>query len=157
MDVVIEKRRGTKTAHTRYRNTLYRNVIESRVKIQQNSGVSLDALKLPSRYFATAAQLTATQLRSRVAFDPFAFDERGQICDLIDRPLLPTHAEPTRTGEIFEIRGCTCRPGLAAGASANDGQEAEGPSNAASELWLVVNPIGRFQTTNAPTWHWGLS
>jgi hypothetical protein len=41
--------------------------------------------------------------------EPFAFDERGQICDLIDRPLLPTrtHAESTRTvdrtGEIFEI------------------------------------------------------
>jgi hypothetical protein len=39
-----------------------------------------------------------------VASDPFAFDERGQICDLIDRPLLPTHADTTRTGEIFEIR-----------------------------------------------------
>jgi hypothetical protein len=26
-----------------------------------------------------------------MAFDPFTFDERGQICDLIDRPLLPTH------------------------------------------------------------------
>jgi hypothetical protein len=28
-----------------------------------------------------------------MAFDPFTFDERGQICDLIDRPLLPTHAK----------------------------------------------------------------
>ncbi len=106
MDVVIEKRRVAETAHARYRNTLYRNAIESRVKIQQNSGISLDALKLPSRYFATAARLTATQRRSRVASDPFACDERGQISDLIDRPLLPTHAEPTRAGEIFEIRGC---------------------------------------------------
>jgi hypothetical protein len=33
---------------------------------------------------------------------PSAFDEPGQICDLIDRPLLPTHAESTRTGGIFE-------------------------------------------------------
>jgi hypothetical protein len=39
-----------------------------------------------------------------VASDPFTFDERGQICDLIDRPLLPTLAESTRTAEIFEIR-----------------------------------------------------
>ena len=39
-----------------------------------------------------------------MASDPFAVECCGQICDLIDRPLLPTHAESTRTGEIFEIR-----------------------------------------------------
>jgi hypothetical protein len=39
-----------------------------------------------------------------VTSDPFAVECCGQICDLIDRPLLPTHAESTRTGEIFEIR-----------------------------------------------------
>jgi hypothetical protein len=88
-------------------------------------------MRAPPRNFDGATGRTPTALP--VASDPFTFDERGQICGLIDRPLLPTHAESTRTGEIFEtvkvsgLAGCV-----------NDGQDAEGPSNAGSELWPVA-------------------
>jgi hypothetical protein len=75
-----------------------------------------------------------TQTALPVASGPFAFGERGQICDLIDRPLLPTHAECTRTGEIFEIRESV---GLLR-AGVNDGQEAETPSQVGSKLWPVA-------------------
>ena len=93
-----------------------------------------------------------------VASDPFTFDERGQICDLIDRPLLPTHAESTRTGEIFEIResvgpcGLVCtmsrRPKghqaraqnfarrAVAAVTSDDSEECDVPSESVEPSWL---------------------
>ncbi len=99
-DVVIRRCRRVNTCQVIQAQTQSNRKKERRVLKRLNlarRNLRVAALRAP----ISPQHPTKTLL---VASDPFAFDERGQICDLIDRPLLPTHAESTRTGEICEIR-----------------------------------------------------